>query len=269
METQSFHLLRHSKGEAEMRRLAIRTLFAVLGTAAVFGAVVYAQDTQSGKLKISVSPKEAYIFVDGQGIAPGTRSIPLSVGNHKVLVANYGYRFVEREVTINSNEITPLDVPLEPEGDVVFSPKGRIQIETGHLDAGDDAVLLNGKSPSYFVGHVDEFNNELFFRQELIVPPGNHLVTVTRHGKEVWSGMISVPEDKRVIVALSNGKIVTKDWPRGKELGAPCSGSRRALQVRLLQLRPLARLFPQLQQELIAGMPASLDGPPQKQSRAR
>jgi len=203
-----------------MRRLGIRTLFAVLGTAAMFGAAVYAQDAQSGKLKIRVSPKEAYIFVDGQGIAPGTRSIPLSVGTHKVLVANYGYRFVEHEVTINSGEITPLDVPLEREGDVVFGPKGRIQIETGHLDAGDDAVLLNGKSPSYFAGHVDEFNNELFFRQELIVPPGNHLVTVTRHGKEVWSGMITVPEDKRVIVTLSNGKIVTKDWPRGKELGS-------------------------------------------------
>jgi len=204
-----------------MRRPALRALFAVLGTAALFSGAVYAQDSESGKLKISVSPKQAYIFVDGQGIAPGTRSILLPVGVHKVLVANYGYRFVEREVTINSGQVTPLDVPLEREGDVVFGPKGRIQIETGNLDAGDDAVLLNGKSPSYFVGHVDEFNNELFFHQELIVPPGNHLVTVTRHGKEFWSGIISVPEDKRVIVTLSNGKIVTKDWLRGKELGSP------------------------------------------------
>lgn len=203
-----------------MRRLALRTFFAVLGTAAIFAAAVYAQDSQKGKLKITVSPNQAYIFVDGQGIAPGSRSIPLTAGPHKVLVANYGYRFVEREINIIPGQRIALDIPLEQEGGVVFGPKGRIQIETGNLDAGDDAVLLNGKTPSYFVGHVDEFNNELFFHQRLIVPPGNHLVTVTRHGKEVWSGVIPVPENKRVIVTLSTGKIITKDWPVGAELGS-------------------------------------------------
>jgi OmpA family protein/PEGA domain-containing protein len=203
-----------------MRNLAFRTLFAVLGAAALLASAAYAQEPNSGKLFINVSPDEAYIFVDGHGRAPGSRSVELPAGTHKVLVANYGYRFVEREVTINPGQSTSLDVNLEREGDVVFGPKGRIQIEVGHLDAGDNAVLLNGKSPSYFVGHVDEFNNELFAHQELIVPPGNHLVTVTRHGHETWSGVVPVAENQRVIVDISNGKIRTRVWSRGTELSS-------------------------------------------------
>jgi len=203
-----------------MKNLAFRTLLAVLGTAALLGTAAYAQEPNSGKLSIKVSPNEAYIFVDGQGRAPGSRSVELPAGTHQVLVANYGYAFVQREVTIKAGERTSLDVTLDREGDVVFGPKGRIQIEVGHLDAGDNAVLLNGKTPSYFVGHVDEFNNELFAHQELIVPPGNHLVTVTRHGNETWSGVISVAENQRVIVDISNGKMLTKDWSRGKKLGS-------------------------------------------------
>ncbi len=203
-----------------MRSLAFRTLAVVLGTAAIFGAAVYAQDS-TGKLKIHVSPSEAYIFVDGQGADPGSRTINLPAGPHKVLVATYGYRFIEKEVTISAGQDTALDVSLEREGGVVFGPRGRIQIEPGrYMDAGDDAVLLNGKSPDYFVGHVDEFNNELFSHQELIVPPGDHLVTVFHHGKEVWSVVVPVAENQRVILNLKEQKIVTKNWPRGAQLGS-------------------------------------------------
>lgn len=203
-----------------MRNLAFRTLLTVLGTAALIGAAAYAQEPNSGKLILKVSPDEAYLFIDGQGQAPGDRSIKLSPGTHKVLVANYGYRFVEKEVNIEAGQPTSLEVNLEREGDVVFGPKGRIQLEVGELDAGDDAVLLNGKSPSYFVGHVDEFNNELFAHQELVVPPGNHLVTVTRRGNEVWSGVVSVAENQRVIVNIENGRTRTKDWDRGETLSS-------------------------------------------------
>jgi hypothetical protein len=204
-----------------MRKLALRTLLAVLGTAVAFGAALYAQDSKPGKLKIYVSPSEAYIFVDGQGEAPGSRHIKLPAGTHKLLVATYGYGFIEKDFTITPGQNTAIDITLEREGGPVSGPRGRIQIEPGYgVDAGDDAVLLNGKTPSYFVGHVDEFNNELFFHQELIVPPGNHFVTVTRHGKELWSGVVPVPENKRVIVYLSTGKMITKDWPRGTKLAA-------------------------------------------------
>jgi hypothetical protein len=62
---------------------------------------------------------------------------------------------------------------------------------------------------------VDEFDNDFNWHQELIVPPGTHQVTVTRDGKELWSGPITVAADQRVIVDISNGKEKTKPWPRG------------------------------------------------------
>lgn len=61
-----------------------------------------------------------------------------------------------------------------PVGAKVGGPRGLIQIEVGTLRAGDAAVLLNGKKPEYFVGHVDEFNHDILLHQELIVPPGTH-----------------------------------------------------------------------------------------------
>jgi hypothetical protein len=81
--------------------------------------------------------------------------------------------------------------------------------------AGDAAILLNGNKPQYFVGHVDEFNHNIGLHQELIVPPGRHELYVTRFGKELWSGVVTVGADQRVIVDISNGRQRTKDWPRG------------------------------------------------------
>jgi len=173
---------------------------------------------------MSVIPKQAYTFVDGKAIGPGNRTIKLDVGTHRVAVANYGYKFVEQDVSIDSDKTVPMDIKLEPVGTPVPGPRGRIQIEAGRLHgATAAAVLLNGKKSLYFVGHVDEFDNDaLFWRQELIVPPGTHQVTVTRYGKELWSGPVTVAADQRVIVYISNGKQKIKPWPRGSECRKDC-----------------------------------------------
>ena len=81
-------------------------------------------------------------------------------------------------------------------------------------------MFLHGKKPEYFVGHVDEFNNDIGWKQELIVPPGNYDVTVTRHGKVAWTGKVPVSANQRTIVDISNGHQRTKEWPRGAEFGA-------------------------------------------------
>jgi hypothetical protein len=203
-----------------MRYQAFRTLVGVLSAAVLLGATAYAQEAAKGRLKIHVDPEEAYTFVDGDAYGPGQHTIKLSPGNHTILIANYGFTFEKKEVSIEPNSFSRMQVVLKPSGGPVSGPRGRIQIEVGDLDAGDDAVLLNGQTPNYFVGHVDEFNNELIVKQELIVPPGTHLVTVTRHGKTIWSGNLTVGENKRVIVDISNGKQRVKDWPRGTKLGA-------------------------------------------------
>jgi len=202
-----------------MRSGSVRTLLSVLGAAVLVGAAVYAQEAPTGKLKVHVDPEEAYTFVDGQAYGPGQHTIKLAAGDHTILIANYGFTFHEEKVPLEPNGTASMNVKLEPKGGLVSGPRGRIQIEPGGLDAGDDAVLLNGKTPAYFVGHVDEFNNDIIAKQELIVPPGKHLVTVTRHGKEIWSGVLDVGANQRVIVWLGSGKQRVTQWDRGTKLG--------------------------------------------------
>jgi len=197
---------------------------ALSGTFFLCSVTCAQESAKPGKLKMSVTPKEAYTFVDGQAIGHGNKVIKLGVGTHHVIVANYGYKFAEHEVSIDSDKTVPLEIKLEAVGEPVPGPRGRLQIETGGIrGATSAAVLLNGKKPVYFVGHVDEFNHDLFFwRQELIVPPGTHQVTVTRYGKELWSGPITVAADQRVIVDIKNGKEKIKNWPRGSECKTDC-----------------------------------------------
>src|SRR5580765_7364763 len=202
-----------------MSAQGIKTFCLAVGGTVLAGSVAFAQNPKPGKLKMSVSPKQAYTFVDGKAIGPGNRVIKLDVGSHHVVVANYGYKFVEQDVSLDSDKTVPVDIKLEPVGAPVPGPRGRIQIEAGwHHGATAAAVLLNGKKPLYFVGHVDEFDNDFHWHQELVVPPGTHQVTVTRDGKELWSGPITVAADQRVIVNISNGKEKTKPWDRA----TPC-----------------------------------------------
>jgi outer membrane protein OmpA-like peptidoglycan-associated protein len=203
-----------------MKQQVFRAFCGILGGAYLLSVAAFAQDTKPGKLKISVFPKQAYTFIDGKAIGPGNRTIKLDVGTHHLVVANYGFKFVEKDISMDPDHTLPLDIRLEPAGAEVPGPRGRIQIEVGMRRVGDAAVLLNGNKPQYFVGHVDEFNNDIIKHQELIVPPGRHELTVTRYGKELWTGLVTVGANQRVIVNISNEKQVTKDWPRGSnELG--------------------------------------------------
>jgi len=204
-----------------MKNLIWKLMWASVAATIAFATTTCAQET--AKLKMSVEPPEAYTFVDGQAIGPGNQTINLALGTHSVVVANYGFKFFQKDITIDSVKPTVLKVSLDPSGTEVSGPYGRIQLELGSLhnsDAGDDAVLLNGKTVNYFVGHVDEFNNEIIWHQELLVPPGSHQVTVTRRGNEVWSGAVTVAANQRIIVDISNGKQREKNWTRGNQLHA-------------------------------------------------
>jgi len=172
---------------------------------------------QDGKLKIRANPREAYIFVDGRALREARGAVRLSPGNHEITLYNYGYKSVTRNVSITAGKTTALDIALEPIPGTVSGPWGCITLE----GANRAAVLLNGKTPDYFVGHGDEFNHEWWWKQELIVPSGTHQLTVVRDGQELWSGSVEVPANQRVVVDAHKGAVrKTVPWPRGERLGA-------------------------------------------------
>src|SRR5580700_5401022 len=190
-----------------MRRIGhILTLAVAVALCASAG---FAQD---GKLKMKVSPPQAYVFVDGNAIRDGSRSVRLAPGKHTVVVVNYGYKISTQDVNIESGKTTDLAVTLEPYGDKVAGPWGRVYISGTDVRA---AVLSNGKTPGYFVGHVDEFNNDFWiWKQELLLPPGTHHLTITRGGKELWSGDVKVEAGKKVSINVGKNAQVTTDWSK-------------------------------------------------------
>lgn len=190
--------------------------FFVLALAFALSATVgFAQD---GKLKVKPTPKQADVFVDGQAQRQGVYPITLSAGKHTVVVVNYGYKISSQEVNIEAGKTTDLPVTLEAYGGTVSGPFGDIQFTGGDERA---AVLANGTTPGYFVGHVDEFNWDWIWHQDLLLPVGTHHITVTLKGNAIWSGDVTVVAGKKVIVNLGkNGEQKVVNWDRGTKLPA-------------------------------------------------
>ena len=173
---------------------------------------------QEGKLILHVTPKQAYIFLDGHAVSEASKhhSLRLSPGDHTIELANYGYIASTQTVTITAGETSKIDVTLSPVSGTISGPYGAMTIE----GASRDAVLLNGKTPAYFVGNGDEFNHDWWWKQELVVPPGTYQVSVLSGDREAWSGPVNVPANQRVVIDIPKGVRKTVDWPRGAKLSA-------------------------------------------------
>ncbi len=190
-----------------------RNYLIIAGLVLLAATASFAKDA---KLRIHVKPNQAYILVDGTPFGDSSRNISVTPGNHTIGVYNYGYKPELREVSLNPGKNADLDFTLVAVPGSITGPWGRLQIE----GASRAAVYLNGKTPEYYVGHGDEFNNggTLFncCTQELIVRAGTNEVTVVgAHSKELWSGSVNVPANQRVIVNVRNGKQKVKPWPEG------------------------------------------------------
>lgn len=88
-------------------RMRLVLAVAVFSSAALLfeAAPVFAQSsTNNGKLHIHVSPKQAYVFVDGKAVHDGSQTIELSTGSHKIGVYNYGYIDKVQDIQIASGE---------------------------------------------------------------------------------------------------------------------------------------------------------------------
>lgn len=167
---------------------------------------------QTGKLKVCVRPRQAYVFVDGKAIREGNQTVKLAAGDHQVGVYNYGFQPKIQNVHIDAGKEANLNVILQASGDKVSGPFAEIEFK------GDPraAVLLNGQSPAYFVGHVDEFDWDWIWHQRLLVKPGTYQVTVTREGNTLWSGRLTAKAGQHVTVYLNhNGETKTQAWKAG------------------------------------------------------
>jgi len=176
------------------------------------------------QLEVRAVPPQAYVYLDGTPIGDSGRSgdhnlrlHSISPGEHTVAVYAYGYKPEVRKVTIPEQGGIRLDIPMTPVGGMVSGPWGRIQIEGGR----HSAVLLNGTSPEYLVGNSDQFNHDISWKQELLVPPGTHQLTLLDRATTVWSGPVTVGANERVIVDIGKGgEQKTDAWPRGQQLSS-------------------------------------------------
>lgn len=214
-----------------------------------------ADNNNYGKLKIHVHPKQAYVFVDGKAIRDGSQSISLAPGSHQVGVHNYGYTPITQTVQIDSGKTNELTVDLQKSGDKVAGPFGDIEFK-GYPR---DAVLLNGTTPDYFVGHVDEFDWNWIWHQRLLVKPGTYNVTVTREGNNVWSGPVEVKAGEQVTVYLDkNGKMKTKNWHTGDTL-SPEPRFRAGIASATVPIAPVSAELTAQSNQLNCGQPTQLN----------
>jgi len=163
-----------------------------------WGLTAVAEDA---KVPVQVDPPQAYVYLDGNAIRDGSHTLKTTPGDHVIAVYNYGFTGETRTVTLKAGMNPAQTFTLKPSGNPVPGEFGFIQIE-GPSRA---AVLLNGKTPEYHVGHVDEFNNHIMGFQQLLVLPGTHEITVTRYGKTIWSGPVQVVAGQRVILYVPSG----------------------------------------------------------------
>lgn len=175
-----------------------------------------------GKVRVKVSPDEAYIWVNGVPVAHRNSTLYLAPGGYTITVANYGYKPQTQKVTVAADQTQQIEALLQPSGNPVSGPWGRIQIEGAPSKS---PVFVNGTTPEFFVGHVDEMNNNFMNAQQLILPAGQFQLHVMRPGtnQPIWSGKVDVKPSQRLIVYLKGkgGKeatMVYKDWAAGSKL---------------------------------------------------
>src|ERR1700756_4646776 len=173
---------------------------------------------QTGKLRVRVDPKQAYVFVDGVPYGDGNHTYRIASGNHSIGFYNSGFNPQVRDVTIEQSKTTEADFKLELVANNVHGPWGRIQIEGASVFA----VLLNGKTPDYFVGHGDEFNHGGTFLpcciQQLVVPAGTHTLTLVYKDSTLWSGTVTVNANERVVLNANKGSQRVTPWTKGESI---------------------------------------------------
>lgn len=184
--------------------MSLRKVTLMVAILAFWGVAALAQDA---KVKVTVYPPEAYVFLDGAAVRPGNVTLKTTAGEHTIGVYNYGFQSEIRAVTLQAGKNAPQAFTLQRVGEPVPGEFGILHIE-GPVRA---AVLLNGTTPEYHVGHVDMFNNRRGTFQQLILLPGTHQVTILQGSNTLWSGAVEIKAGERVILRVPSGNMTTKN----------------------------------------------------------
>ena len=200
-----------------MKFLQIRRLLVLFTLIAITAPLALAEKPESAKVRVNVTPSEAYIFINGQPFTHRSHTLRLDPGEYTIGVYNYGYVPQVQQVTLKAGDNPEINARLTPVPGTVTGPWGRIQIEGNVNDKA--AVFLNGTSPEFFVGHVDEMNNNKLAKQRLIVPVGTYdLILVNpKETTPFFTGKVEVRENERVIVDVASHENTReyKPWGRG------------------------------------------------------
>ena len=219
----------------------MRTLRQVLSVFVLSLAVLLLGATpllaKCGHLKLHVTPKQAYVFIDGVPLGWGGGNFKADPGEHTLAVYNYGYKPYTAKFTAEDGKTSSLSVALEAIPGTVPGPWGRIELK-GPQGA---AVLLNGDTPDFFVGNVGEASGG---KRRLLVPPGDYQLTVLGCcSGTVYSGPITVGGNQRTIIPLANpGEKKTVDWSEGKSLGSLPRFQAEAGSITIAVAKPTAQV---------------------------
>jgi hypothetical protein len=182
-----------------------------------FAVLAFAEKPNVAKVRVNVSPEEAYIFVDGHPYTHRSHTLRLTPGEYTIGVYNYGYVPQVKKLMLQEGDNPKIEARLVPISETVTGPWGRIQIEGNANDKA--AVFLNGTAPEFFVGHIDEMNNSVLAKQRLIVPVGTYdLILINpKETAPFFTGKVEVRANERVIidVAEKENTRTYKPWKGG------------------------------------------------------
>ncbi|MFQ5696323.1 MAG: PEGA domain-containing protein, partial [Terriglobia bacterium] len=177
-----------------MRTHRLTAVVATLVIALILAAAAPAF-AQEGTLKVKVKPKTAYTLVDDRPFGQGNRTIRLPAGEHTVSIHRYGHKPHVQQVSLTAGETTNLNVTLEPIGGPVSGPWGRIRLM---VNPNDTALFLNGKTPDFLVGCTGATDTNFIAKQELLVRPGTHNLTLALDGYRTYNTTVTVAANERV-----------------------------------------------------------------------
>jgi hypothetical protein len=205
-----------------MKSLTFRRLIVLVTFLAVTASIALAEKPNIAKVRVNVTPSEAYIFLDGQPYTHRSHTLRLVPGDYTIGVYNYGFVPQVQKITLKQGDNPEINARLAVVPETVTGPWGRIQIEGNVNDKA--AVFLNGTGPEYFVGHIDEMNNNVMAKQRLVVPVGTYeLILVNpKETKPFFTGQVEVRANERVIVdvAAHENTRTYKPWEGGEKRAA-------------------------------------------------